>query len=227
MGKQDKSNFSVTCSLLSQYLKQNRSFADLMASRPHESKGSSHRPPTPMNLFPGAAVVSEEETKDTEISEQNGTKSMDLFPQQAGFGPSDSAIQADQSNVENASLTIFYGGKVLVFDNFPAEKARDLMQIATKGLAPTQTKTTPSTLVTAMPTSSTPASNSQANNSSDMPIARRASLHRFLEKRKERINAKAPYQVNGSPAMKLEDNKSWLGLGPHLSEADRSFELRR
>lgn len=35
----------------------------------------------------------------------------------------------------------------------------------------------------------------QAANGSDLPIARRNSLHRFLEKRKDRVAAKAPYQV--------------------------------
>ncbi|KAM0949213.1 putative transcription factor TIFY family [Dioscorea sansibarensis] len=208
MGKQDKSSFSVTCNLLSQYLKQNGSFADLMA------KGSSHRPPTPMKLFPGA-VVPDEQSKETQISEQKAPKSMDLFPQQSGFGLSHSA---NQSHLGNSPLTIFYGGKVLVFDNFPAEKARDLMQMAR-----TQTAA-----AVKPATSSIPASNPQAN-TSEMPIARRASLHRFLEKRKERIIAKAPYQVNGSPAsmIKPEDKKSWLGLAPQLSDEDRKFEYRR
>lgn len=34
---------------------------------------------------------------------------------------------------ERAPLTIFYGGKVLVFDNFPLEKAKDLFQLASRG----------------------------------------------------------------------------------------------
>ncbi|ONK66072.1 uncharacterized protein A4U43_C06F3870 [Asparagus officinalis] len=54
-----------------------------------------------------------------------------------------------------------------------------------------------------------------------MPMARRASLHRFLEKRKDRINSRAPYQLNdsskiGSTTKPLEA-KSWLGLGQEIS----------
>nr|GEY20320.1 hypothetical protein [Tanacetum cinerariifolium] len=44
-----------------------------------------------------------------------------------------------------------------------------------------------------------------------LPIARKASLARFLEKRKDRITARSPYQVQESS--KQEDGKSWLGLG--------------
>ena len=39
---------------------------------------------------------------------------------------------------EKHQLTIFYAGKVLVFDNFPAEKANDLMQMAGKGASVSQ-----------------------------------------------------------------------------------------
>lgn len=34
---------------------------------------------------------------------------------------------------EKRQLTIFYGGKVLVFNDFPADKAKGLMQLASKG----------------------------------------------------------------------------------------------
>ncbi|KAK1651404.1 hypothetical protein QYE76_069209 [Lolium multiflorum] len=50
---------------------------------------------------------------------------------------------------------------------------------------------------------------------SDMSIARKASLHRFLEKRKDRLHAKAPYQDSPSdatPVKKEPENQAWLGL---------------
>jgi jasmonate ZIM domain-containing protein len=39
----------------------------------------------------------------------------------------------EKEKKEKQQLTIFYGGKVLVFDDFPAGKAKDLMQLAGKG----------------------------------------------------------------------------------------------
>ena len=62
---------------------------------------------------------------------------------------------------EKRQLTIFYGGKVLVFNDFPAEKAKDLMQMASKGSSvaqnpgmlpsPTVATVTDSTKITAVP----------------------------------------------------------------------------
>ncbi|KAL2321918.1 hypothetical protein Fmac_026297 [Flemingia macrophylla] len=48
----------------------------------------------------------------------------------------------------------------------------------------------------------------------DLPLAKKASLHRFLEKRKDRIAARAPYQTNKS--------MPWLTLAPNspLDESD-------
>nr|CAD1832292.1 unnamed protein product [Ananas comosus var. bracteatus] len=64
-------------------------------------------------------------------------------------------------------------------------------------------------------------------NLSDLPLVRKASLHRFLEKRKDRLNAKAPYQVTASPLAaaptKKEESESWLGLGPQVPRPSLSL----
>ncbi|XP_039118305.1 protein TIFY 10b-like [Dioscorea cayenensis subsp. rotundata] len=137
MGRQEKSSsFSVTCNLLSQYLKEKRTFGDFMAPLvPKES----FKPPVTMSLLPGVVVEEEEEevveTKEEEISEQNATKAMDLFPK---LSSSQDPV-ANKSSLENSPLTIIYNGKVLVFDNIPAAKAKDLLQMANKGSIAAQT----------------------------------------------------------------------------------------
>ncbi|GJT56802.1 putative reverse transcriptase domain-containing protein [Tanacetum coccineum] len=122
--------------------------------------------------------------------------------------------QKQQDDTQAARMTIFYGGQVIVLDNFPADKALEIMNM----LSGTQTA---SSFV-----------------ASDLPIARKASLARFLEKRKERafslaisvknyrskkvdmvfcvdrITARAPYQQQQgtSPPSKQEDeSKAWFG----------------
>lgn len=260
MGKMcEKPSFSQTCSLLSQYLKERGSFGDLnlgMApnseSTPNKNGPSEmlRRSPSTMNLFP----VSE---KPGHISCQNmgaprNFTSMDLFPQQAGFAPMEDVPKKLDSSVsksataepQTAQMTIFYAGRVIVFNDFPADKAKEVMLLASKGssqiqnafpsipanshpaLAPIISKT-PIESTISIPSSSNalpnfgnnliqecmqPAPQPIAN---DLPIARRASLHRFLEKRKDRIIAKAPYQINPAATTSnkpVEGEFSWLGL---------------
>ncbi|XP_072978721.1 protein TIFY 10c-like [Typha angustifolia] len=215
----EKTNFSVTCSLLSQYLKEKRGFGGLGLDMALEQQPKElYRPPTTMSLMPGVDASEEEEevpSKEENIKDLSST----VAP-------------------EKAQLTIFYDGKVLVFDNFPGEKFKDMIEIASKQSKPMQnlgpaavdgdggcsSRQNP-----AMSTSGGQAALPRPlrANVSDMPIARRKSLLRFLEKRKDRVNSKAPYQVNGSSANKPEDSKSWLGLGRQDLQLNTSSESRR
>jgi jasmonate ZIM domain-containing protein len=123
---------------------------------------------------------------------------MNLFP--VVEKPMKSQIETKQP--ERSQMTIFYNGKVIVFNDFPADKANDLVQLAVKNNSPNLVapKLAPVNVVQRPP---------QPIPELQLPIARNASLQRFLEKRKDRIAAKAPYQLNKS---KNENNSSWLGL---------------
>ncbi|ONM22172.1 Protein TIFY 10B [Zea mays] len=128
---------------------------------------------------------------------------------------------AGEEEEEAQQLTIFYGGRVVVFDMFPSAKVEDLLQIMSPGgdgvdraggaTVPTRSLHRPS-----------------HDSLSDLPIARRNSLHRFLEKRKDRITAKAPYQQVNSSVVGVEASKQaagagvekpWLGLGQEATTA--------
>jgi len=85
-------------------------------------------------------------------------------------------------------LKISYGGRVLVFDDVPADRAAELARAAAWRDWP-----------------------------ADAPVARKASLQRFMQKRRDRLHARAPYARQEAPcAMKGKhqgDAGHWLGLG--------------
>uniref|UniRef100_A0A0D9X1G5 Protein TIFY n=1 Tax=Leersia perrieri TaxID=77586 RepID=A0A0D9X1G5_9ORYZ len=211
-------SFAMACSLLSRYVRQNgAAAAELGLGIRGEAEAT--RAAATMSLGGEEA----EKKKET----------MELFPQSAGFGQQDAtAADADASRdqeQEKRQLTIFYGGKVLVFNDFPADKAKGLMQLASNGspvaqniTPPAPTTVTDNTKVQMAPVSSLPTAQVDAQkparaNASDLPIARKASLHRFLEKRKDRLNSKTPYQASSdaSPVKKELERQPWLGLGPN------------
>ncbi|KAK7848477.1 protein tify 10a [Quercus suber] len=321
----EKASFSKRCSLLSQYLKEKGSFGDLSLGMTCniESNGTPEmyrQSASTMNLFPVNEKLSDVSGQ-SEAANRN-LQSIDLFSQPAGFTtpfPKEEAPKIADSRVnkpataepEKAQMTIFYGGQVIVFNDFPADKAKEVMLLASKGTS--QSHNTPfasnpatnnqpafapnlarnsvessTSIATSSsgvvppnfgnkiaskgtsqshntPFASNPATNNQpafapnlARNSvesstsiatsssgvvppnfgnkviseraqpspqplaADLPIARRASLHRFLEKRKDRITAKAPYQINNpeeAPPTKPADSKPWLGLAAQLKQS--------
>ncbi|TVU30926.1 hypothetical protein EJB05_22579, partial [Eragrostis curvula] len=80
-----------------------------------------------------------------------------------------------------APLTIFYGGRMLVLDDVPADKAAELLRLAASAAAAPAKRAGRHGQVL-------PAAND------DVPMARKASLQRFMEKRKGRVAARAaPY----------------------------------
>lgn len=126
------------------------------------------------------------------------------------------AAAADEAGPATATpLTIFYGGRVVVFEDFPADKAAEVMRMAaTAGVE--RAAVTPAPAQAAL---------------ADLPIMRKASLQRFFEKRKDRLGARAPYARPAAPAANKESedksasasasSSSWLGL----ASADGAFAL--
>ncbi|WVZ57228.1 hypothetical protein U9M48_007638 [Paspalum notatum var. saurae] len=208
-------SFAMACSLLSRYVRQNGAAAG------------------DLSLTIRAGADAQKTSAVTEKVEAR-KETMDLFPQNTGFG----SEATDAREQEKRQLTIFYGGKVLVFDDFPAEKAKDLMQTASKGASvaqnsgllpsPAAATVTDSTKVAAVPAPPIAVVSTQKN-AADIPQAPKASLRRFLEKRKDRLTAKAPYQGSPSDATpvkkEMPESQPWLGLGPQIANPDVS--LRR
>ncbi|KAF0891309.1 hypothetical protein E2562_009484 [Oryza meyeriana var. granulata] len=136
-------------------------------------------PPLTLSLMPGAEVVQEEQQRET----------------------------AEAAGPATAPMTIFYGGRVVVFEDFPADKAVEVMRMASSGAGAERA---------AAAATAAPATPREGAVLADMPIMRKASLQRFFAKRKDRLGARAPY-ARPSPAdtkgSDQEKPSSWLGLG--------------
>lgn len=195
--KAGSSRFAVTCGLLRQYMKEQGG-----------NGGRCIAPIVTMSLMPGADVIGAAEAAPEE------RKTMELFPQQAG------TLKGSQErrDPEKAPLTIFYGGTVLVFDDFPAEKTDELMQLAGSCNPPAASDVSGAAAVVCQNALGQPCL-------PDMPIARKASLQRFLEKRKNRLAERDPYPVASAPAEAAKESSKpvkeggapWLGVNSMLS----------
>ncbi|KAL3535501.1 hypothetical protein ACH5RR_003962 [Cinchona calisaya] len=233
---QKTSNFSQTCSLLSQYLKEKGSFGNLSLglSRNFEPNNNNGAPAKTMNLLP----MIEKTGKNSEVPPAARTPNMPpvnlfgaTFPSQEAQNKTD--VSVVKSEPETAQMTIFYNGQVIVFNDFPAERAKEIMLLASNGTSQNAINTFATTpnVVPKPAESATNLVTTFANtlveqslqghlqpNVNDLPIARKASLTRFLEKRKDRITARAPYPVGAaaSTSSKAAESKTWLGFAPQF-----------
>ncbi|KAD5317428.1 hypothetical protein E3N88_17374 [Mikania micrantha] len=123
------------------------------------------------------------------------TATMNLFP---AVGITRATVQQPvQKQIDQSrTMTIFYNGQVITFDDLSPEKVKEILKLAEQGAALKPPK---------------PDESSRNIVVSDLPIARKASIARFLEKRKDRITARSPYQAQD--VSKQDDKKTWLGLG--------------
>ncbi|KAI9089022.1 hypothetical protein K1719_029301 [Acacia pycnantha] len=192
---------------------------------------------TTMDLFP---------TKENSRTPQNFS-TMNLFPhlstEEIPKMANSSVSKSVTKEPRAAQMTVFYGGQVVVFDDFPAEKVREIFALASKGTPliqnsfgyafPQSQPSFPHNATTFSSDSQKPVSPNvnivpnicntlvQGRPQSpsgpvvgDLPIARKASLHRFLEKRKGRIAARAPYQTSNPMVApnKSTESMTWLEL---------------
>ncbi|XP_050285237.1 protein TIFY 10B-like isoform X2 [Quercus robur] len=244
---QEKSNFAQTCNLLSQYMKEKGSLSLEMTRKPEPKENPQTPVATTMDLLTNLEN-SGEALRQNAVAPASNVQPMD-FLQKLGVCPSNPTEMATNKadsrkpatmEAVTAQMTIFYRGQVLVFDDLPAEKAREIITVATKGSSSVSNGfvSTPASIMEKVRSRSPMASESnvvaayERNTTtkervqqqpraigSDLPIARRASLHRFFEKRKDRAAANAPYQVNpSSPAApKPEESIPWIKVGVQSS----------
>ncbi|KAK9726874.1 hypothetical protein RND81_05G242800 [Saponaria officinalis] len=176
------SNFARTCNRLSRFLKERRCFGEVgfngVISPRLETEGN--------NI--NELLFTSKNNNNVDLEEK---KSLDLFP----LTSSSSTLNFDESTNNNmvfsrnsatsneeankrttGSMTIIYDGKVVVYEGLRDEMAQEIMSLATQNVVNNTTQHD----------TSRHNYNNMTTRSSDFPILRGASLHRFMEKRKDR-----------------------------------------
>ncbi|KAF5784149.1 putative transcription factor TIFY family [Helianthus annuus] len=180
--RKDKSSFAKTCNRLSSFLKEKGSLSDFGINTTFDVKGKPETSKTTVDLLSNI---------DSPVNTSN--KSINHLPQ---YVTVDSFCKPDDSTNKDVSdevMTILYRGQILVFDCISADKARNMMLAAT-ATASSSFEEDFGSRYGLLP--------ELQMNGSDLPIARRLSLHKFLSKRKDRATERAPYQLpNAAPRL--------------------------
>ncbi|KAK8486227.1 hypothetical protein V6N13_090252 [Hibiscus sabdariffa] len=114
-----------------------------------------------------------------------------------------SSCSGRDGNTSKAQLTIFYSGVVNVYDNVPTDKAEAIMVMAGESCL---SKPVAEEAKTSLGRSDniTECSNSCKLQAVDLPLARKISVHHFLQKRRSRIVSNSPYA--GAPVNCCRNN---------------------
>ncbi|XP_012856358.1 PREDICTED: protein TIFY 10B-like isoform X3 [Erythranthe guttata] len=227
----EKTNFAQTCNLVSRYIKEKGSLRDLN----FEIGGKVESLEDLVSVKPAASasttnVLPNKGKSAQPSSEKHTSLRSSIIIVEDDSNEASTSREETRKVAKNAQLTIFYSGKVLVFDDYSVDNIRELVSVAKKGSSKMsygilstntlQQKPNPGSLREGLPprpqagnslnickekinstadrdVASTSISNEQLSTQSDandLPIARRSSVHRFMEKRKERAVMRGPYQ---------------------------------
>ncbi|KAE8667139.1 Jasmonate-zim-domain protein 6, putative isoform 2 [Hibiscus syriacus] len=244
--------------LLSQYLKEKRNLGDFsvgISSKP-DAKGQQAKT---INFLSHVANSSESSRPNLVASTSN-VKSSDFIPFGSSSSKEDAIDKTDLRKLvavepKNAQLTMFFNGQVFVYNDFPADKVKEIMTLANQGsstacsgvnvavsamekpshkINKTDNNSDIPDLNIASGTANTlaqdPSVERHQYGGSDLRIARRNSLHKFFEKRKDRAAARAPYQLNNNrvspPPPKRGGNKAAdYEEGESSKETSRNIDL--
>ncbi|KAI3524929.1 hypothetical protein L1887_03598 [Cichorium endivia] len=173
----EKSSFAKTCNRLSLFLKEKGNISGLGINANFDVIGKLESPAATTTTIDFLSNMESAVEKSTKTEESTST-------------------WIAETGSKTEQMTIFYGGQVLVFDDVSADKARDLILAASRSSPNNQIQNRVQLASTSNSLGSQHIFPGLQVDGSDLPIARRVSLHKFLEKRKDRATGRAPYQLH-------------------------------